>query len=77
LTVRTRQIATVVLILGLTVAGFIAARLITEEGARRDSERRADAAAAQIRGRVVQAASLTESLRRFMLDRSGTGITSD
>ena len=31
----------------------------------------------QIHGRITQAASLTESLRRFMLDAKTTGVTSD
>jgi PAS domain S-box-containing protein len=66
----------VALVLGLTVAGFIVAHLLTKRDAQRDSERRVEVAAAQIRGRVEQAASLTESLRRFMLDASGTGLTS-
>jgi PAS domain S-box-containing protein len=70
-----RQIATVVLILGLTVGGFLAARLLGERDARRDSERRADVAAAQIRGRVEQGASLTESLRRFIVGTAGNGVT--
>ena len=48
-----------------------------ERDVQRDSERRAEVAAAQIHGRIAQAASLTESLRRFMLDASGTGVTSD
>ncbi|MET0729969.1 MAG: GAF domain-containing protein, partial [Solirubrobacterales bacterium] len=64
------------MILGLTVAGFLVARLIAERDAGRDSEQRAAVAAAQIRGRVAQGASLTESLRRFMLDTSGIGVTS-
>ena len=74
---RPRQIASVALVLALTVAGFIVARLLAERDARRDSEHRAEVAAAQIRGRIAQAASLTESLSRFMLDASGTGVTSD
>jgi PAS domain S-box-containing protein len=74
---RARHIAPVALVLGLTVAGFLIAHLRGEGDARRDSEHRAEVAAAQIRDRVVQGASLTESLRRFMLDRSGTGVTSD
>jgi PAS domain S-box-containing protein len=64
-------------LLALTVAGFVTARVLAERGARRDSEHRAEVAAAQIRARVAQAASLTESLDRFMLDASGTGVTSD
>jgi len=73
--VRPRQIAPVALVLGLTVAGFIIARVSAERGAQRDAERRAEVATAQIGGRVAQAVSLTESLRRFMLDAGGTGVT--
>jgi PAS domain S-box-containing protein len=77
LAVRPRHLAPVALLLALTVAGFIVAGVLAERDARRDSEQRAEVAAAQIRGRVAQAASLTESLRRFMLDASGIGVTSD
>jgi PAS domain S-box-containing protein len=72
---RHRQIAPIALVLALTVAGFIIARVSTDHGARRDSEHRAEVAAAQIRDRVVQAASLTESLRLFMVDAGGSGVT--
>ena len=61
----------------LVVVAFIIARLLAERDVRRDSDRRAEVAAVQVRGRIAQAASLTESLRRFMLDVSGTGVTSD
>src|SRR5919106_840283 len=74
---RLRQITPLALVLALTVAGFIVARVVTEGEARRDSEHAAEVAAAQMRGRVAQAASLTESLSRFMLNASGTGVTSD
>src|SRR5256714_9578326 len=73
---RARQIAPIALVLGLTVAGFIVARVMAEHGARRDAERRAEVATARISGRVTQAVSLTESLRRFMGDAGGTGGTS-
>ena len=73
---RQRQIALVALILGLTVAGFVVTRVLAERGARRDAEHRADVAAAEIGGRVGQAVALTESLRRFMVDAGGTGVTS-
>ena len=73
---RSRQIAPVALVLALTVVGFVVARVLADSGARRDSEHRAEVAAAQIRGRVAQAVSLTESLRRFMVDAGGTGVTS-
>ncbi len=61
----------------MTVVGFVVASVVAERDARRDSERTAEVAAAQIRSRIVQAASLTESLRRFMLNSSGTGVSSD
>ena len=73
---RHRQIAPIALVLGLTVAGFIVARVLGEHGARRDAGHRAEVAAAEIRGRVGRAVSLTESLRRFMADAGGTGVTS-
>jgi len=60
----------------LSVAGFIVARVWADHGARRDAERRSEVATAQIRARVAQAVSLTESLRRFMVDAGGTGVTS-
>jgi PAS domain S-box-containing protein len=73
---RPRQIALLALVLGLTAAGFIIARVLADQGTRRDAERRAEVAAAQIGGRAAQAASLTESLRRFMVSAGGTGVTS-
>ena len=72
-----RQIAPVALVLALTVAGFIGARLLGERDARRDSEHRAAIAAAQIRARVEQGVSLAERLRRFMVGVAGPGVTSD
>jgi len=72
---RPRQIAALALVLALTVAGFVIARVSAEHSARRDAERRAEVATAQIAGRIAQAVSLTESLRRFMLDAGGTGVT--
>jgi PAS domain S-box-containing protein len=75
--VRTRQIAPVALIVAVTIAGFVVARLDADRDTGRDSERRAEIAATQIHARLAQAASLTESLRRFMLDAGGTGVSSD
>src|SRR4051812_5577168 len=74
---RPRQIALVALFLAVAVAGFIVARMLAERDVQRDSDRRAEGAAAQIHVRIAQAASLTESLRRFMVDASDTGVTSD
>jgi len=73
--VRPRQIAPVALIIGLTVAGFLGSRFLGERDARRESEHRAEVAAAQIHGRVDEGASLAESLRRFMV--AGSGVTSE
>ncbi|MDQ1458326.1 MAG: hypothetical protein QOH28_3946, partial [Actinomycetota bacterium] len=74
--VRPRQIAPVALVLALSLAGFYGARLLGERDARRDSQHRAEVAAAQIRGRVEQGTSLAESLRRFMVGVAGSGVTS-
>jgi PAS domain S-box-containing protein len=73
---RPRHIAAVALVLGLTVAGFIVARVDAERDARHESERRVEIAAAQIRSRVEVATSLTESLSRFMVDEGARGVTS-
>jgi PAS domain S-box-containing protein len=73
---RPRQIAPTALILALTVAGFVIALVLVEHDAKRAAEHRAEIAAAQVGGRVAQAVSLTESLRRFMVDAGGTGVTS-
>jgi PAS domain S-box-containing protein len=72
---RARWIAPIALVLAVTLAGFVIARLAADRGARRDAERRAEVATAQISGRVAQAVSLTESLRRFMVDAGGTGVS--
>jgi PAS domain S-box-containing protein len=63
------------LIIGLTVAGFLAVRLLGQRDARLDSERRAEVAAAQLRGRIEEGSALAESLRRFMVSAAGTGVT--
>jgi PAS domain S-box-containing protein len=73
---RARHIAPIALVLALTIAGFIVTRVLADHGARRDDERRAEVATARISARVAQAVSLTESLRRFMVDAGGTGVTS-
>ena len=71
-----RQIAPVVFVLALTVAGFLGARALGGREARRDSERLADVAAAQIRARVAQGASLTEGLRLLMAGAQDGGTAS-
>jgi PAS domain S-box-containing protein len=72
-----RQIAPVALVLGVTVAGFFGARLLGERDARRESQHRAEVAAAQIRGRVEQGAFLADGLRRYMVGVAGRGVTSE
>jgi PAS domain S-box-containing protein len=75
--VRARRIAPVALIIGLTVAGFFAVRLLGQRDARLDSDRRAEVADSQIRGRVEEGSSLAESLRRFMVSPDGIGVTAE
>ncbi len=72
-----RRIALLALVLGLTMAGFVGARLLGERDARRDSEHQAEVAAAQIHGRVADAASLAASLGRYMASVDGTGVTNE
>jgi PAS domain S-box-containing protein len=72
-----RRIAPVALVLGLTIAGFWGAHLLGQRDARRDSEHRAEVAAAQIHGRVADAASLAASLGRYMASVGGTGATNE
>jgi PAS domain S-box-containing protein len=74
---RLRPIAAVALVLGLTVAGFIVARVLAERDARHESERRVAIASTQIESRLEEATSLTESLSQFMLDDSAAGVTND
>jgi PAS domain S-box-containing protein len=74
--VARRQIAPVVLVLALTVVGFLGARALGERQADRDSGQRADLAAAQIRERLNQAESVTEGLRLLMVGAAGRGMTS-
>jgi PAS domain S-box-containing protein len=75
--VQPRQIAPVALVLAVTVAGFFGARLLGERDARLESEHRAEVAAAEIRGRLEQGASLADSLRRYMVGVAGPGVTSE
>jgi PAS domain S-box-containing protein len=72
-TMRPRHIAPVALVLGLTIIGFVGARLLGDRGARRESQHRSEVAAAQIRARVDEGTSLVESLRRFMASDPRTG----
>jgi PAS domain S-box-containing protein len=72
-----RRIAPVAVVLALTIAGFLTASLVGKRDARRDSAHRAEVAAAQIRGRIADAASLSASLGRYMASVEGTGITNE
>jgi PAS domain S-box-containing protein len=72
-----RRIAPVALVLALTIAGFLGASLLGGRDARRESEHRAEVAAAQIHGRVADAASLAASLGRYMASVEGTGVTNE
>jgi PAS domain S-box-containing protein len=72
---RSRVIAPIALILGLTIAGFITARAVTEHAARRDATNRAESATSQIFSRLAQADVVTASLQAFMDDARGAGVT--
>src|SRR4051812_26253430 len=63
---RPPRIASLAFIIALIVAGFFGSRFLGERDARRESERHAEVAAAQIRARVEQGASVAEGLRRFV-----------
>jgi PAS domain S-box-containing protein len=65
----------VAVVLGVTIAGFILTRVLAEREARGDSEQRVEVAAAQIHSRLAEATALTESLRRFMVEEGGAGVT--
>jgi PAS domain S-box-containing protein len=72
-----RRIAPVALVLALTIAGFLGASLLGKRDARRESEHQAEVAAAQIRGRVADAASLAASLGRYMASVDEIGVTKE
>jgi PAS domain S-box-containing protein len=73
---RLRPIAAAAFVLALTLAGFVVARVLAEREARDASSQRVKVAGAQIRSRLAEGTSLTESLQRFMVDEGGTGVTS-
>jgi PAS domain S-box-containing protein len=72
-----RRIASLALVLALTIAGFLAARVLGDRDAQRESEHQAEVAAAQIRVRVADAAALAASLGRYMASVAGTGVTNE
>ncbi|MDT7654434.1 MAG: hypothetical protein QOI36_5840 [Pseudonocardiales bacterium] len=72
-----RRGALLALVFGLTIAGFLGARLLGERDARRDSEHQAEVAVAQIHGRVADAASLAASLGQYMASVGRTGVTNE
>jgi PAS domain S-box-containing protein len=74
---RRRDIAAVALVLALTSAGFVVARVLAQRDARRESERRVAVASAQIESRVEVATTLTASLSQFMVDQGARGVTND
>ncbi|MDX6647407.1 MAG: hypothetical protein QOK40_3134, partial [Miltoncostaeaceae bacterium] len=62
-----RQIALVVLVLALTIVGFVGARVLGERDVQRDSAHRAEIAATALQSDLRHAAGLLEGLRRFMV----------
>jgi PAS domain-containing protein len=70
LAVRLRQIAPVALVFGLTIVGFVVARLLVEHDAQRDSERRAEVLPWIIVAAGLGAAALTAALGRHAARRA-------
>jgi PAS domain S-box-containing protein len=64
------------MIIGLTVAVFFGARFLQERDERRESLRRINVVQRNFGERMALAASLTESLRRFMVSGGNTPLTS-
>jgi PAS domain S-box-containing protein len=75
--VRLRQLAPVLLVLGLAVGGFFVSRAHGEQDARHDSAHRADIAATRVRDRVAQAATLVDGVRRFLAGHLSPGVTTE
>jgi PAS domain S-box-containing protein len=75
--VRLRQLAPIVLVLGLTVGGFFVSRAHGEQDARHDSAHRAEIAATEVRDRVAQAATLVDGVRRFLAGHISPGVTTE
>jgi PAS domain S-box-containing protein len=71
-----RQVASVVVVLALTVGGFVGARDLGRREAQRDSEKQAAVAATQVRGSLKQAGDLVEGLRRLLVGNAGARVTS-
>jgi len=74
---RLRQLAPVVLVLGLTVAGFFVTRALGERDAQRDSTHDAEIAATQVRARMEQATTLVDGVRRFLVGHVSSGVTTE
>src|SRR4051812_10531506 len=71
-----RQVASVVLVLALTVGGFVGARALGRHEAQRDSEKQAEITATQVHGSLKQAGDLVEGLRRLLVGNVGARVTS-
>jgi PAS domain S-box-containing protein len=67
----------VVLILGLSVAGFFLARASGETNAKRDATHRADLAATQVRDHVADAGTLMDGMRRFLVGHAGSSVATE
>jgi PAS domain S-box-containing protein len=64
---RIRQFGAVGVLLVLSVAGFFLTRALGQSDARRESARRADIAAVRLRDSVVQAETLVDGVRGFLV----------
>jgi PAS domain S-box-containing protein len=72
---RLRLLGPMLLVLAVTVGGFLVTRIDVKRDARRADGNRADIAAAEVRNGIEQAATLVESLRRFMLGHVTASVT--
>jgi signal transduction histidine kinase len=73
--VNTRLVVPVAVIIGLTVAGCLGARVVGQRDARRATAYRAQLASAQVQAGVQQGADVVESVRRFLLTHISASVT--
>jgi hypothetical protein len=72
-----RQFIPVALVLAAAIVGSFVSHALAERYVQLDYKRRVDAAAVRVHSEIAREASLTERLRRFMIDAGRTGVTSE
>ncbi|WP_170179365.1 GAF domain-containing protein [Solirubrobacter pauli] len=76
-TISSPHVVPAVVLLGITLLGFVGSALLAQAGARQDAGRRADVAAAQIRAHVEHGASLSAGLAGFMATFDAERVPTD